>query len=154
FIGDCVPRLFPRPYLEDISHVYYHQCSDLVQPIHHKAGDTMFKPEGPAQRAEVYGTYRSSWGGIVELVRIVWKIITCKAYCWKHGYHVSFTVFAFEDEEADHQGDSMEFRHLIRRIEQESIEMVLLIDVDWIRKKPQQVERLLNVAEEHHTTLI
>jgi len=114
----------------------------------------MFKPEGPAQRAEVYGTDRPSWGFIVELVRIVCKIITCKAYCWKHGYHVSFTVFAFEDEEADQQGESMEFRHLIRRREQESIEMVLLIDFDWIRRKPQQVERLLNLTEEHHATLI
>ena len=66
----------------------------------------MFKPEGPAQRAEVYGTYRPSWGLIVELVRIVWKIITCKAYCLKHGYHVSFTVFAFENEEADQQGEN------------------------------------------------
>ena len=114
----------------------------------------MFKPEGLAQRAEVYGTYRPSWGFIVELVRIVWKVITCKAYCWKHGYHVSFTVFAFEDEEADPQGESMEFRHLIRRTGQESIDMALFLDFDWIRRKPQQVEQALNLAEEHHTTLI
>ncbi len=48
----------------------------------------------------------------------------------------------------------MEFRHLIRRIEQESIDMVLFVDFDWIRGKPERVERLLKIAEEHHTTLI
>lgn len=113
----------------------------------------MFKPEGQAQRAAVYGTYSTSWG-LIELVKIFWKIITCKAYCLKHGYNVSFTVFAFENEEADQQGESMEFRHLVQRIEQESINMVLFIDFDWIRRKPQQVERLLKTAEVHHTTLI
>ncbi len=32
--------------------------------------------------------------------------------------------------------------------------MVLFVDFDWIRRKPERVERLLKIAEDHHTTLI
>jgi hypothetical protein len=139
--------------------------------FHHREEHMMFKPEGQAQRVEVYGTYKAKTVkpdeplylvrsfilaicGLIELVKIFRKINKCKAYCLKHGYTVSFTAYAFELEEADQQGESMEFRSLIRDIEQDRVDMVLFIDFDWIRRKPQQVERLLKIAEEHHTTLI
>ena len=132
----------------------------------------MFKQEGPVQRVEVYGTYTIKFVKpgepfslarsfvqticlIIEVVKNFREVNKCKNYCLKHGYNVSFTVYAFENTEAaDQQGESMEFRHLIRRIEQESIDMVLFVDFDWMRRKPERVERLLKIAEDHHTTLI
>lgn len=140
--------------------------------FHHREEHMMFKPEGQAQRVEVYGTYTLKFVKpgeplylarsfvqticlIIELVKNFREINTCKAYCLKHGYNVFFKVYAFENTEAaDKQDEGMEFRHLIRRIEQESIDMVLFVDFDWIRGKPERVERLLKIAEEHHTTLI
>jgi hypothetical protein len=132
----------------------------------------MFKHEGPAQRVEVYGAYMIKFVKpgepfylvrafvqiiclIIETVKYFREVDKCKDYCLKHGYNVSFTIYAFENtEDTDRQGEGKGFRRLIRDIEQERIDMVLFIDFDWIRRKPEQVERLLKIAEDHHTTLI
>ena len=106
------------------------------------------------KRAAIYGTYQLPQEGSGDPNAGTNEINRCKDYCLQHDHHVLFTRVSFEGKREAAQQESMEFRRLLQAIEHDELDLVLFVDFAWISRKPEQVARLLSVAEAHQTTLI
>jgi len=105
------------------------------------------------KRAGIYGTYQIQQLASDPTI-LVKEINRCKDYCFKQGYHVTFTHLYFERRQEATQGESMEFRSLLQAIAQDELDLVLFVDFAWISRKPEQEERLRTMVQAYQTTLI